>query len=253
MLTVGENPNYCEQTGLDFHAAASYFRPFRSKSRNPHSPHGRAVTQQNILRAAERQFSHYGFSKVTMKEIAAEIGMGKASLYYYFATKEELFRSVLTAKHETFIAELERELAAKAPADRKVRTCVARRMDYFIEVTNLNIVDVENWHALRPVLRETYTNFAKREHAILRSVLGEGARHGDLAVAHPDRMAHTIIRIMQGLRCRFLRAIDHPRVEPKQYQALKKEVLFVTDLLLDGMRARPRRATAARRQPHAHS
>ncbi len=48
-----------------------------------------------ITEAARKRFAHYGFSKVTMDEIATDVEMGKASLYYYFPTKEDLFRAVL--------------------------------------------------------------------------------------------------------------------------------------------------------------
>ncbi len=49
-----------------------------------------------IIEAARNRFAHYGFSKVTMEEIALDVDMGKASLYYYFPTKEDLFRSVIS-------------------------------------------------------------------------------------------------------------------------------------------------------------
>jgi TetR/AcrR family transcriptional regulator len=42
----------------------------------------RRQTKALILEAAQRQFARYGLSKVTMDEIAEEVGMGKASLYY---------------------------------------------------------------------------------------------------------------------------------------------------------------------------
>ncbi len=48
-------------------------------------------TEALILESAQRQFAHYGFSKVTMDEIAQEVGMGKASLYYYFPDKGKPF------------------------------------------------------------------------------------------------------------------------------------------------------------------
>ena len=38
-----------------------------------------------ILNAAQRMFGQYGLTKTTMTEIATEVGMGKASLYYYTA------------------------------------------------------------------------------------------------------------------------------------------------------------------------
>ena len=39
-----------------------------------------------ILNAAQRMFGQYGLTKTTMTDIAKEVGMGKASLYYYFPT-----------------------------------------------------------------------------------------------------------------------------------------------------------------------
>ena len=48
-----------------------------------------------ILKSAQKRFMTYGYSKVTMDEIAEDIGMAKASLYYYFQTKDDIFRGVI--------------------------------------------------------------------------------------------------------------------------------------------------------------
>ena len=48
-----------------------------------------------ILAAAERVFSRGGFAAARMAEIAAEAGLPKANLHYYFGTKERLYRAVL--------------------------------------------------------------------------------------------------------------------------------------------------------------
>lgn len=46
--------------------------------------------QEEIIRAAESRFSHYGYRKTTMAEIAQDVGMSTANLYRYFANKEEI-------------------------------------------------------------------------------------------------------------------------------------------------------------------
>ena len=56
--------------------------------------------QQIIIDAARDRFAHFGFSKVTMDEIASDVELGKASLYYYFPTKEELFKAVITLEQD---------------------------------------------------------------------------------------------------------------------------------------------------------
>ena len=59
--------------------------------------------QAVILDAARKRFAYYGFSKVTMDEIAADVGLGKASLYYYFPTKEGLFVEVIKDEKSQFL------------------------------------------------------------------------------------------------------------------------------------------------------
>ena len=46
-----------------------------------------------ILAAAERVFAGAGFSGATMAQIAAEAGLPKANLHYYFGSKETLYRA----------------------------------------------------------------------------------------------------------------------------------------------------------------
>lgn len=59
-----------------------------------------------IKQFAFEQFQKYGFSRVTMDEIAKETNTGKGTLYRYFPSKEEL----LMAAIEKNIAEIEKKL-----------------------------------------------------------------------------------------------------------------------------------------------
>ncbi len=47
-----------------------------------------------IVRAAAQAFGRKGFHATTLDEIAAELDVTKASIYYYFETKEELLYEV---------------------------------------------------------------------------------------------------------------------------------------------------------------
>ncbi|MFC2968748.1 TetR family transcriptional regulator C-terminal domain-containing protein [Acidimangrovimonas pyrenivorans] len=55
----------------------------------------RRATESTILTAAESVFAEAGFGGATMQLIADVAGLPKANLHYYFATKEELYRSVV--------------------------------------------------------------------------------------------------------------------------------------------------------------
>ena len=59
-----------------------------------------SAKRQAILDAAHEQFSQYGFRKTSMDDIAKGLGISRASLYSYFANKDEIFRCVSIAIHE---------------------------------------------------------------------------------------------------------------------------------------------------------
>ncbi len=59
-------------------------------------PRGRN-TRDEIVAVAMRMFIDRGYDKTSLREIAEEIGVTKAALYYHFRTKEEIAQAALDA------------------------------------------------------------------------------------------------------------------------------------------------------------
>jgi AcrR family transcriptional regulator len=100
-----------------------------SRARDPRS------TRDQILDAAERAFAERGFSGVSMREIAAEVGLrNQASLYHHFRDKHALYEAVLARGVETIVA----FVAAGEPAGaRGVGAVIDRLLDYLAEHPHL--------------------------------------------------------------------------------------------------------------------
>lgn len=60
--------------------------------------------RQHILTVAEQTFQELGFERASMSEISSRVGGSKATLYNYFASKDELFFEVISLSNT---AELE--------------------------------------------------------------------------------------------------------------------------------------------------
>ncbi len=69
--------------------------------------------REHILAVAAEAFALEGYGITSMSTIAARLGGSKATLYKYFASKEELFQAVMQRKCEAVIGPLE-ELADAA-------------------------------------------------------------------------------------------------------------------------------------------
>ena len=55
----------------------------------------RPQAKKNIIQVAREFFSEYGYLGTSMSDLATRLNMTKAALYYHFAGKAEIFKTVL--------------------------------------------------------------------------------------------------------------------------------------------------------------
>ncbi len=92
----------------------------------------RQARRAEILTAAEALFSERGFHEVTMEAIAERAELSKGAVYLYFASKEELFFTLMRDRALSFLATL--EAAMQEPGSFIDRlTCMVRHYFAFFE------------------------------------------------------------------------------------------------------------------------
>lgn len=94
------------------------------------------ATREKILAAAFARFSHYGFRRTSMEDIAAQAGMSRAALYLQFRNKEEIFRSLSRQLHEQTMADAAAVLEGDAPLAERLRAAVEAKSVRFVELAN---------------------------------------------------------------------------------------------------------------------
>ena len=63
--------------------------------------------KEKILGIAEEMFMQHGYSKVTMEEIAAGLGISKKTLYKFFPNKKEVLRELMSERQCEFMEQVE--------------------------------------------------------------------------------------------------------------------------------------------------
>jgi TetR/AcrR family transcriptional regulator, transcriptional repressor for nem operon len=81
-------------------------------------------TAERMLDVAERLAQTRGFNGFSYADIAAEVGVTKASLHYHFSSKAALGRALIARYTERFAAALEAIAATSEPAPAKLRQYV---------------------------------------------------------------------------------------------------------------------------------
>lgn len=80
-------------------------------------PEQKAQRRTSILEAAAVVFEDTPYDAVSLKDVAARAGIGKASLYTYFRTKEEIFLHLYREDMESWLDAVESELRRVEPED----------------------------------------------------------------------------------------------------------------------------------------
>lgn len=87
-----------------------------------------ANRRQEIADAAIRVFNRMGYQGASVSAVAAELGIDRATLYYYFSSKEQMFDEIVRSVLETN-DELARRIAASPISPtRKLRELVTSMM-----------------------------------------------------------------------------------------------------------------------------
>lgn len=88
--------------------------------------------EEKILEAAKIVFAEKGFEAATMGDIAAEAGISRTTLNYYYRTKENLFEAIFSHLIEIFLPSLENVAESSLPFLEKIDLFVAAYTDLFV-------------------------------------------------------------------------------------------------------------------------
>jgi len=96
-------------------------------------------TRDKILSVASKLFSRYGFHKTSMDEIAKNARKAKGSLYYHFASKEDLFKEIVLKEIINLKSQLSLIIADnKLTASEKIKNYFNLRMEILHEASTYN-------------------------------------------------------------------------------------------------------------------
>ena len=84
--------------------------------------------EHKIIEAAKATFLKKGYKDTNMADIAAEVGLTRPAMHYYFRTKERLFQAVFGDILMSFIPQIKVSLSADIPLELKISQIVETYM-----------------------------------------------------------------------------------------------------------------------------
>lgn len=189
-----------------------------------------------IIEAAQKRFGLYGVEKTSMQEIANDIKLSKASIYYYFPDKESLYRAVVEKEQAEFISKISERILRIHEPDQLLREYVNARLSYFRTLLNLSRLRLEAYSDLKPVFRETIKAFKEKEKEIVKNIFEKGMRMGIFSIVDTDHTAILFLDLLKGLRISVVNDKKMLIIDQEEYDQLLKNTIDFTDIFINGLR-----------------
>lgn len=156
--------------------------------------------KKKIGKAAMQCFAKYGLDKTTLDDIAKTVGMSKASLYYYYRNKEDIFLETAMDEGREFLAGLQQKTLLKKGIRNRIWFYLQSRFAYYANVLNMNRVSAATLNNLLPRFFELYDAMMRQEKEFLKTLIEQAINTGELPKMNAAKIASILINISDALK-----------------------------------------------------
>jgi len=192
------------------------------------------TTRDAILDATDRLLARSGYKKMTIDDLATEVGIGKGTVYLHFDSKEEIALSHIDRIVERLKSRLIEICESQGTPEFRLRKMIIERvLNRFDSVQHYSQSLNELLASLRPRLLERRQSYFAEEAAIFARVLDEGKKSGVFAVKDSKASAGAVLDATNALLPYSLSAY-----ELGERDELERKTANVADLILNGIKKR---------------
>ena len=196
--------------------------------------------RQKILTAALEAFAAYGFEGARVDRIAHEAGVNKAMIFYYFSSKQNLYRTIIKDALMDFFPLVQMALSHAVTPDLLFETLPGLYVRYFAQ--NKNIIKmiarelIHAPHRIAPLIQEVFEELPDSPSKTLPKIIKEWHRQGLISESDPVHFIFNVVPL-----CLFP-LIAQPMVEAildvrlsGNSTFLEQRIQSITNLLKRGM------------------
>jgi AcrR family transcriptional regulator len=166
------------------------------------------VGRDRVMDAALQLFLQRGYRGTSMKALATQVGVSAPAIYWYFASKDELYVSVIEKAMHNFVTYVRTSMSASDPRDRLAQLVrahvtwqlqqsdVAKTFDLTVSVNTVtHDISIEKLEYVKSMQLE-YVQ-------VLREVLTEGQAQGVMRPSDVSSTAFAVVTLCEYVHTWF--------------------------------------------------
>ncbi len=186
--------------------------------------------KEGIIETARDLFARFGFKKTTVDDIARAIHMGKSTIYYYFETKEDIFKAVIERESKFLAMKIKKAVDKVTSPVEKLRVFILTRMQCLKQLANFYSVLKDEYLEHYPFIEKVRKKDFEEEIETIKTFLKEGVEKGIFAIKNPRLTSFAIVTALKGL--------EYPLTIETKTADIKRNVNILLETLFNGVKKR---------------
>lgn len=156
------------------------------------------ATSGEIRKVSLSLFAQYGYSAVSMRQIAKQVGVQASAIYQYYENKQQILVSLLQNHMDGLLKACAIAVDGQDPVKRleqfarfHIRYNIDRQDEVFLAYMELRSLEDEGFQ----VIAELRSQYEK----ILKTILEDGAKTGAMRIDDPHVSAMAILSMLTGV------------------------------------------------------
>jgi AcrR family transcriptional regulator len=156
-------------------------------------------TMEAIRKAGLRLIFEHGYEAMSLRQLAAEVGIQAGSLYNHISTKQELLFDLIQDHINELLRQLDRALDGKQAPEERLRAFVAFHVTYHMTRKREVFIANSELRSLEPKNYETIVALRGAYEQRLAAILADGVEQGAFEVGDVQVATFAIIALLTGL------------------------------------------------------
>lgn len=154
--------------------------------------------KDEIIVVAAKLFKEKGYSAVTMRDLATEMGMKAASLYNHIDSKQAILKDVIISIAEQFIEGMNAVLVQEASSIEKLKKIIRLHVNIASQNSDGMASLNNDWMHLEDQL-QYYLNLRHKYEDNFRGIINEGIDSGEIKNEKPDVLLFSMLSTLRSL------------------------------------------------------
>lgn len=171
--------------------------------------------RSHIVKVASKIFTRFGFKKTTMEEIAYAAKKGKSSIYYYFESKEDIFRAVVEKEAEELRKDLRDNISNVDDPIAQLKTYILFRVQKLKTLTNFYAALKSEHLSHLEFIEDIRKEYDRAEISLVKEIMQSGIEKEEFVIDDPELGAVAIVTAMKGLEIPLFIKKEHGNIEDR--------------------------------------